>query len=47
MIGENSSIGYILEVDFVYPDKLHELHNCYPFAPEKLEISQYVVKILK
>ena len=29
-ISENSSIGYILEIDFKYPDKLHKLHNGYP-----------------
>ena len=34
-ISENSSIGYILEVDFEYRSKLHELHNDYPLAPEK------------
>ena len=38
-IGENSSEGYILEVDLEYPDELHELYNYYPLAPEKLEIS--------
>ena len=38
-IGENNPIGCILEVYFEYPDKLHELHNDYPLAPEKLEIS--------
>ena len=28
----------ILKVDLEYPDKLHELHNDYPLAPEKLAI---------
>ena len=37
-IGENSPIGYILKVDFEYPDELHELHD-YALAPEKLKIS--------
>ena len=34
-ISEKSPIGYILEVDLEYPDKLHVLHNSYPLAPEK------------
>ena len=38
-IGENISDGYILQVNLEYPDKLHELHNDYPLAPEKLEIN--------
>ena len=38
-VSENSSIGYILEVDFVYPDRLHVIHSDYPLAPEKIEIS--------
>ena len=40
-IGENSFIGYILEVE--YPDALHELHNDYPLTSEKTEISHYVL----
>ena len=38
-ISKNSSMGYILEVDLKYPNELHGLHNDYPLAPEKLEIS--------
>ena len=38
-IAGNSSDGYILEVDLEYLDELHELHNDYSLAPEKLEIS--------
>ena len=37
-ISEKSPIGYILEVDLEYPDKLHKLHNDYRLAPEKLAI---------
>ena len=38
-ISGKSLIGYFLEVDFQYPDELHELHNDYPLAPEKLSVS--------
>ena len=34
-INEKSDVGYFLEVDLKYPDKLHELHNHYPLALEK------------
>ena len=45
-IEQNSSIGYILEVDLEYSDELHELHNNYSLAPEKLKIN-HVVKLLQ
>ena len=38
-INEKSIIGYLLEVDLEYPDKLHELHNDDPLAPKKLALS--------
>jgi hypothetical protein len=31
--------GFILEVDLDYPSHLHQAHNDYPLAPEKIEIS--------
>ena len=40
LVKENRSVGYILEVDLEYLSNLHDLHNDYPLAPEKLEISQ-------
>ena len=49
-INEKPDIGYILEVDLKYPKKLHELHNDYPLAPEKIAVtndmlSKYCKKI--
>ena len=38
-INEKSETGYFLEVDLKYPDELHELHNDYPLAPEKLAVT--------
>ena len=39
MISKNSLYGCILEVDVEYPNELHNLHNDYPLALEKLEIT--------
>ena len=36
----NSSKGCVLEVDLEYPKELHELHNDYPLAPDKIEIKR-------
>ena len=38
-IAENSSNGYILELDLEYPDELCELHNVYRLGPEKFKFS--------
>ena len=43
-IGENSSIGYILEADLEYSSELNDVPNDYPLAPEKLEVSQNVLQ---
>ena len=42
-INEKSWIRYFLEVDLAYPDELHELHNDYPLAPEKLAVSNDIL----
>ena len=34
----NSSKGCVLEVNLEYSKELHELHNDYPLAPDKIEI---------
>ena len=34
-----SSSGCILEVDLEYPKELHDLHNDYPLAPERLKVA--------
>ena len=39
LMSKKSDIGYFLEVGLEYPEELHELHNDYPLAPEKLAVS--------
>ena len=36
---EESNKGLILEVDLEYPKKLHDLHDDYPLAPEKVKVT--------
>ena len=38
-ISDKRPIGYALEVSLEYPKELHELHNDFPLAPEKLTVS--------
>ena len=49
---KNGKKGLILEVDLEYPQELHNLHNDYPVAPEKIKVSngmlsEYCKKIAK
>ena len=39
MIPKKKGIGHIYEVDLEYPDELHDLHNDYPCAAEKIKVS--------
>jgi len=39
-IPDDNPTGYILEVDLEYPHNLHELHNDYPLAPEKVTLTE-------
>lgn len=51
-ISDNDKNGYILEVDLEYPDELHDHHNEYPLAPERVKITEemlspYAKKLLE
>ena len=36
----DSLVGYILEVDLEYPGELHNVHNAYPLAPERMVVKK-------
>ena len=37
-LNPNSDLGFVLEVDLEYPEKLHDLHDNYPLAPENMVV---------
>ena len=37
---EDGEKGIMLEVDLEYPKELHDNHNSYPVAPEKVKVSK-------
>ena len=39
---KSSDIGYIIEVDVVYPRSLHNFHNDLPFLPERMKIKNVI-----
>jgi len=39
-VPDDNPTGYILEVDLEYPHQLHELHNMYPLAPQKVQLTK-------
>ena len=39
IIPKKKGIGHIYEVDLEYPEELHDLHNDYPCAAEKIKVS--------
>ena len=40
---DESEKGIILEVDLGYPEELHDLHNDYPCAPEKMIVPDHML----
>ena len=42
-VPDDSDIGYICEADLEYPAEIHDLHNDYPVAPERMVISPEMI----
>ena len=45
-MGPNHEVGWILEVDLEYPDELHDWHNDYPMAAERLQLPGELPKLI-
>ncbi|XP_054720676.1 uncharacterized protein LOC129230303 [Uloborus diversus] len=39
-IPSGGDMGYVFEVDLIYDEKLHEIHNSYPLCPESVKITE-------
>jgi hypothetical protein len=37
-IEDDSAMGYVIEADIAYPENIHDDHDDYPLAPERVEI---------
>ena len=46
-LDDNAPDGYIMEVDLKYRTNLHNLHNSYPLAPERLTIDETMLSPLQ
>ena len=42
---EDSNKVLILEFDLEYPKKLHDLHNDYPLAAEKIKVEKNMLSV--
>ena len=42
-LDDDPNVGYFVECDLEYPDKLHDAHNDYPMAPERMEIKKEMI----
>jgi hypothetical protein len=40
---ENNEVGYMMEVDLVYPEGLHDAHSDYPLGPENMCVTADMV----
>ena len=43
VIPKRKGIGHIYEVDLEYPEELHQLHNDYPCAAEKIKVTDEIL----